>query len=121
MKSIIANMSIALLLSQSNVSEVGALKSAKRGDKENMIRISRHEKDGGVSKGYFHYGVTNIPHDDKKEKGGEDAYLASNNFMMVADGIGGWSRQGVDSGIFSKTLVAQCKTIFDFEPAHELR
>jgi len=110
MKSLIINLSIALLLGVSSFTEVEALKSAKRGDKENMIRISRHEKDGGVSKGYFRYGVTNIPHDDKKDKGGEDAYIASNNFMMIADGVGGWSRQGIDSGLYSKSLVAHAKT-----------
>jgi len=25
--------------------------------------------------------------------------------MVVADGIGGWSDQGIDSGLFSKNLV----------------
>jgi hypothetical protein len=52
----------------------------------------------------FHYGVRNIPHDDKKHKGGEDAWVATSQLLAVADGVGGWERHGVDSGLFSKQL-----------------
>ena len=66
---------------------------------------------------YFSYGAANIPHDDKKLKGGEDAWLASNNLLVVADGVGGWAMQGVDSGLFSKKLVADIKIHFDSDPS----
>jgi len=33
--------------------------------------------------------------------------------LVVADGVGGWEAKGIDSGIFSKTLVAKIKTRFD--------
>ena len=71
--------------------------------------IIRTEAADGSSKNYFRYAATNIPHDDKKHKGGEDAYLASNNLLVVADGVGGWADEGVDSGLFSKKLVADIK------------
>ena len=80
--------------------------------------VKKNEIDGGVSKGYFRYAATNIPHDDKKEKGGEDAYVASNNLLVVADGE---SKKGIDSGLYSKQLVAHIKEDFDHEPSHELR
>jgi len=40
------------------------------------------------------------------EKGGkgEDAFAYSNTFAMVADGVGGWTNKGIDSGIFSRGL-----------------
>jgi len=53
-----------------------------------------------------------IPHPDKKAKGGEDACLVKKNLMIVADGVGGWSNEGIDSGIYSRTLVKNMKEIF---------
>jgi serine/threonine protein phosphatase PrpC len=54
---------------------------------------------------YFTYGVSMIPHSSKKFKGGEDAYIAREDLLVVADGVGGWSSLGVDPGLFSKLLV----------------
>jgi protein phosphatase PTC7 len=43
-----------------------------------------------------------VPHPSKRDKGGEDAFVAAHDLMVVADGVGGWARQGVDPGLFSK-------------------
>ena len=53
----------------------------------------------------------NIPHDDKKWKGGEDAWFESSKLIAMADGVGGWADQGVDPAIFSRQL---CKNIGEF-------
>ena len=50
----------------------------------------------------FCYAVRNIPHIEKREKGGEDAWSASPNLLAVADGVGGWAAYNVDPGLFSK-------------------
>lgn len=39
----------------------------------------------------FTHGVSMIPHIDKREKGGEDAYISRNDLLVVADGVGGWA------------------------------
>ena len=93
-----AKLSIALLLGTASFTGVSPL-----------VKIAKREVDGGVSKSYFRYAASNIPEDDKKEKGGEDAYLASNNLLVVADGVSSWSKKGIDSGIYSKSLVAAIK------------
>jgi serine/threonine protein phosphatase PrpC len=31
-----------------------------------------------------------IPHFDKRAKGGEDAYVSTEELLAVADGVGGW-------------------------------
>ena len=67
------------------------------------------EPDGGKSNKYFRFGSYMIPHPSKKYKGGEDAYVAAHDLMVVADGVGGWARSGVDPGLFSKQLVADFK------------
>ncbi len=46
--------------------------------------------------------MCNIPHDDKRDTGGEDAYILNPTLIGVADGVGGWANQGIDSGLFSK-------------------
>ena len=50
----------------------------------------------------FQTGVFLRPHDDKVHKGGEDAYIATESLIAVADGVGGWADHGVDPGLFSK-------------------
>ena len=79
--------------------------------------ILRLETPSGTSNNFFTYAASNIPHDSKKHKGGEDAFLASNNILVVADGVGGWARHGIDSGLFSKQLVTNIKLNFDKDPS----
>ena len=45
-----------------------------------------------------------IPHPDKAYRGGEDAYFANNQLLIVADGVGGWADYGVDPGFYSRFL-----------------
>ena len=54
---------------------------------------------------FFRHKTVIIPHDDKKHRMGEDAALASNNLLVVADGVGGWVRSGIDPGFYSRHLV----------------
>ena len=61
----------------------------------------------------FKGGVSNIPHDDKVHKGGEDAFTVSPQLVAVADGVGGWARKGIDPGLFSKQLTKDIQQIFD--------
>ena len=51
---------------------------------------------------YFRFGSSNIPHYQKRLKGGEDAWIAQEDLLVVADGVGGWEQHGIDSGLFSK-------------------
>mmetsp|Transcript_13202 Transcript_13202/g.22208 ORF Transcript_13202/g.22208 Transcript_13202/m.22208 type:complete len:431 (-) Transcript_13202:31-1323(-) len=56
-------------------------------------------------------GVHMVPHPDKAYRGGEDAYFTSEDFNAagVADGVGGWSNQGIDPGLFSRQLMVGAK------------
>jgi len=53
-----------------------------------------------------------IPHDDKKDKGGEDAYFISEDGLALGifDGVGGWSDSGVNPREYSYTIMEGCKT-----------
>uniref|UniRef100_A0A7R9ZSY9 Protein phosphatase n=1 Tax=Craspedostauros australis TaxID=1486917 RepID=A0A7R9ZSY9_9STRA len=55
---------------------------------------------------YFRHKTVLIPHDDKKFRGGEDAASTSDTMLVVADGVGGWARHGVNPGLFSRKLTS---------------
>jgi protein phosphatase PTC7 len=52
----------------------------------------------------FEAAVSQIPHYKKRDRGGEDAFIISEELCAVADGVGGWNRKGVDPGIFAREL-----------------
>ena len=61
----------------------------------------------------FRGAVSMLPHDDKVDKGGEDAFTVSKTLIAVADGVGGWARRGVDPGLFSKQLTKDIQAIYN--------
>lgn len=48
--------------------------------------------------------VVCIPHPEKVEKGGEDAFFVQKRALGVFDGVGGWASIGIDAGLYSKEL-----------------
>ena len=49
-----------------------------------------------------------IPHVDKADKGGEDAYfitVAGRGCIGVADGVSGWAEEGIDPAEYSRGLM----------------
>jgi protein phosphatase PTC7 len=58
-----------------------------------------------------------IPHDDKRYKGGEDTYFisSSGNQFGVFDGVGGWAKKGVDPRDYSLSLSKGCRQGVDGE------
>lgn len=52
----------------------------------------------------LHNMVLSLPHPEKIEKEGEDAFLVKPLALAVFDGVGSWGKQGVDAGRYSKRL-----------------
>lgn len=50
--------------------------------------------------------AVSVPHPDKLRTHGEDATLQLNNALGVFDGVGGWKKEGIDSGKYSRGLAA---------------
>lgn len=46
-----------------------------------------------------------------KVKNNEDAFFVSPRVLGVADGVGGWAAQGVDSSLFSRGLMSACLSV----------
>ena len=77
----------------------------------------------GQCSSYFRYGAVNIPLDEMRNvNGGEDAWMASNNFLVISDGLGKWWEHfQIDAGQFSKRLVAQAKQKHDNNPLRSMK
>lgn len=58
-----------------------------------------------------------LPHPDKEETGGEDAhFIWDEQAIGVADGVGGWADQGIDSGQYSRSLMLHSVDAIEEEP-----
>ena len=51
-----------------------------------------------------------IPHDSKKFRGGEDSASNSDLLLVVADGVGGWAKSGINPGLYSRALTQNIVT-----------
>ncbi|XP_010521990.1 PREDICTED: probable protein phosphatase 2C 26 [Tarenaya hassleriana] len=63
-------------------------------------------------------GAHAIPHPDKSEKGGDDAFFVSGfrgGVIAVADGVSGWVEQNVDPSLFSRELIANASNLVEDE------
>jgi hypothetical protein len=56
------------------------------------------------------FGAAGIPHPEKADRGGEDAYFAddAHGAFGVADGVGGSASATVDPGLFSREMLRRC-------------
>ncbi|XP_078441644.1 protein phosphatase 2C family protein isoform X3 [Wolffia australiana] len=62
-------------------------------------------------------GAAMLPHPSKALTGGEDAYfLAHKEWLGVADGVGQWSFEGINAGLFARELMNNCKRLV---PEHQ--
>ncbi|KXG39979.1 probable protein phosphatase 2C BIPP2C1 [Sorghum bicolor] len=57
-------------------------------------------------------GASMLPHPSKVLTGGEDAYfIACDGWFGVADGVGQWSFEGINAGLYARELMDGCKKI----------
>ncbi|XP_062205108.1 probable protein phosphatase 2C 71 [Phragmites australis] len=68
-------------------------------------------------------GAAILPHPSKVATGGEDAYFIScNGWFGVADGVGQWSFEGINAGLYACELMDGCKKfITEYQGAADLR
>ncbi|KAF8720693.1 hypothetical protein HU200_023595 [Digitaria exilis] len=72
-------------------------------DSERMVEIAQ-------STLVLSSGAAMLPHPSKVATGGEDAcFIAGNGWFGVADGVGQWSFQGINAGLYARELMDGCK------------
>lgn len=64
-----------------------------------------------------------IPHPEKRDKGGEDAWFVSRDGRAfgVFDGVGSWSEMGIDPGIYSTSLARESDAAYEVHGAEDPR
>ncbi|KAA8495707.1 putative protein phosphatase 2C 80 [Porphyridium purpureum] len=82
--------------------EVATISSSTQVSALNVGAVPEPSSIFAVRKGAFM-----IPHPDKRDKGGEDAFFLSDFSMGVFDGVGGWASLGVDPGLYSQELASK--------------
>ncbi|KAH6554851.1 hypothetical protein KP509_1Z301900 [Ceratopteris richardii] len=81
-----------------HIKHIKTLKTMHLDEKQGLLRL----RSGGAIR----------PHPEKVKTGGEDAYFIEGDFWIgIADGVGGWARNGIDSGLFSRELMRHCAVI----------
>ena len=58
----------------------------------------------GMPDAFFQSKTVIIPKDATIDKGGEDSAESDDHILVVADGVGGWGKHGIDAGLFAKEL-----------------
>ncbi|KAL5217114.1 hypothetical protein ABZP36_017798 [Zizania latifolia] len=57
-------------------------------------------------------GAAMLPHPSKVRTGGEDAYfIACDGWFGVSDGVGQWSFEGINAGLYARELMDSCKKV----------
>ncbi|XP_066387232.1 probable protein phosphatase 2C 71 [Miscanthus floridulus] len=87
---------------------------AKSSDRMILVAHSAHVLSSGAAI---------LPHPSKVATGGEDAYfIAANGWFGVADGVGQWSLEGINAGLYARELMDGCKKfITEKQGAPDLR
>ncbi|KAJ9167503.1 hypothetical protein P3X46_022151 [Hevea brasiliensis] len=70
----------------------------------------------------FCVGTHLIPHPNKIERGGEDAFFVSKyngGVIAVADGVSGWAEQNVDPSLFPQELMANASCLVGDEEVND--
>ncbi|KAK8641609.1 hypothetical protein V6N13_011002 [Hibiscus sabdariffa] len=82
--------------------------------KSNLLCIASSQLNPIRSEVSFCIGTHLIPHPNKVDRGGEDAFFVSNingGVIAVADGVSGWAERNVDPSLFSKELMANASSL----------
>ncbi|KAK8363996.1 hypothetical protein V6Z12_A03G199700 [Gossypium hirsutum] len=109
---------VAFTISQAEITEADA-QSDNKVRQLTMLKGVELQSGGTLEReeistaGFFLYsGAALLPNPTKAFAGGEDAYfIACQNWLGVADGVGQWSFEGISVGVYAKELMENCERI----------
>ncbi|MFQ6630106.1 hypothetical protein Gotur_008257 [Gossypium turneri] len=109
---------VAFSISQAEITEADA-QSDNKVRQLTMLKGVELQSGGTLGReeistaGFFLYsGAALLPNPTKAFAGGEDAYfIACQNWLGVADGVGQWSFEGISVGVYAKELMENCERI----------
>ncbi|GJP51296.1 hypothetical protein CLOM_g10461 [Closterium sp. NIES-68] len=75
------------------------------------IQVPEGKEDVVLHQLQLKVGVYSVPHPARASRGGDDAYLVEGNWLGVADGIGTWTDQGINAGLYSREMMWNCVNV----------
>ncbi|XP_021680061.2 probable protein phosphatase 2C 62 isoform X2 [Hevea brasiliensis] len=79
---------------------------------ESQMRVATLPMEEISMSGFFMFcGAASLPHPSKALTGGEDAYFVDKNWLGIADGVGQWSLEGTNAGLYAQELINNCGKI----------
>ncbi|KAG8097165.1 hypothetical protein GUJ93_ZPchr0013g37084 [Zizania palustris] len=89
-----------------------AICEVTRGNKSFEVKSSDRVASIAVTTLILASGAAMLPHPSKVRTGGEDAYfIACDGWFGVADGVGQWSFEGINAGLYARELMDSCKKV----------
>ncbi|KAL5209037.1 hypothetical protein ABZP36_004660 [Zizania latifolia] len=89
-----------------------AICEVTRGNKSLEVKSSDRMASVAVTTLILASGAAMLPHPSKVRTGGEDAYfIACDGWFGVADGVGQWSFEGINAGLYARELMDSCKKV----------
>ncbi|CAN6285365.1 unnamed protein product [Urochloa humidicola] len=89
-----------------------AICKVTRGNNTSGVKNSDRMTSVSESKLVLASGAAMLPHPSKVSTGGEDAYfIACDGWFGVADGVGQWSFEGINAGLYARELMDGCKKV----------
>ncbi|CAI5458082.1 unnamed protein product [Closterium sp. Yama58-4] len=76
-----------------------------------QLKPSERKEDVVLHQLQLKVGVYSVPHPARASRGGDDAYLVEGNWLGVADGIGTWTDQGINAGLYSREMMWNCVNV----------
>uniref|UniRef100_A0A0E0CWJ1 Protein phosphatase n=1 Tax=Oryza meridionalis TaxID=40149 RepID=A0A0E0CWJ1_9ORYZ len=94
-----------------------------RGNKSSEVKSSDRMSSVALPTLILASGAAMLPHPSKVLTGGEDAYfIACDGWFGVADGVGQWSFEGINAGLYARELMDGCKkAVMESQGAPEMR
>uniref|UniRef100_A0A0A9FE58 Protein phosphatase n=1 Tax=Arundo donax TaxID=35708 RepID=A0A0A9FE58_ARUDO len=99
-----------------------AIRKVARENNISEVNSSDRMTSASVSRLVLASGAAMLPHPSKVLTGGEDAYfIACDGWFGVADGVGQWSFEGINSGLYARELMDCCKKFVENQGAPGVR
>ncbi|TQD74101.1 hypothetical protein C1H46_040385 [Malus baccata] len=97
-------------ISTSRIVEFNTVEGASDGALGQLTRSFFHREDVSAAVLQLSSSAALLPHPSKALTGGEDAYFVGcQNWLGVADGVGQWSLEGVNPGLYARELMENCE------------
>ncbi|KAF8009917.1 hypothetical protein BT93_J0787 [Corymbia citriodora subsp. variegata] len=108
--SMLLNQDESLELNLHNI-ELGEM-PAISGDEQEFAKSSDEREEILMAELCLYSGAASLPHPSKVLTGGEDShFIANRSWLGVADGVGKWSMEGTNAGLFAEGLMDNCREI----------